>query len=195
MGAASGSTWWTPIADIPVSGTDLVRVGLIGRPHGIRGEVTVNPTTDAPDERFAAGMTMIPSTGPHLLVGSARRSGPVFVVGFAGIDDRNAAETLRGIELSVPVDLLPEVSDEDDFYDHQLIGLAVEHVDGRALGRVVDVLHPPAAPVLVVRRPSPSGDGNVPIDELVPFVRAIATQVDLVSGRVTVDPPDGMFAD
>lgn len=174
---------------------DLVRVGLIGRPHGIRGEVTVNPTTDAPAERFAAGMTLIPSSGPDLLVGSSRRSGPVFVVGFLGIDDRDTAETLRGIEVSVPVDLLPEVSDEDDFYDHQLVGLAVDHVDGRSLGRVVDVLHPPAAPVLVVRRPPRSGDEGNPADELVPFVRAIATQVDLPHGRVTVDPPDGMFAD
>ena len=157
--------------------------------------MTVNPTTDAPAERFAAGMTLTPSSGPDLVVGSARRSGPVFVIGFDGIEDRDAAETLRGLELSVPVDLLPDVTDEDDFYDHQLIGLTVVSVDGRALGRVVDVLHPPAAPVLVVRRPSPAGDGNDSVDELVPFVRAIATEVDLPHGRLTVDPPDGMFAD
>jgi len=55
------------------------------------------------------------------------------------------------------------------------------------LGEVVDVLHPPAAPVLTVRRP----DGS---EELVPFVSAIVPVVDLDAGRLVVDPPDGMFA-
>ena len=160
--------------------------------------MTVTPTTDAPAERYAAGMTLIRAGGgADLLVGASRRSGPVFVVGFVGIDDRDTAETLRGAELFVPVAALPEVADEDEFYDHQLIGLAVGTADGRDLGRVVDVLHPPAAPVLVVRRAAGPADatGGNPADELVPFVRAIAVEVDLAAGRVTLDPPDGMFAD
>src|SRR6476619_2674093 len=75
------------------------------------------------------------------------------VLRFEGVEDRDAAEALRGTALSVPAEALPEVDDPDEFYDHQLVGLAVRHADGRALGEVIDVWHPPASPVLVVRRP------------------------------------------
>ena len=186
MGGASASTWWTQIAD-------FVAVGRIGRPHGLRGEVTVTPFTDDPDRRFAAGVVLLTDrrTGSSdsmatLTVISSRRSGPVLVVGFDGIPDRNAAETLRGTELSLPAEDLGEAGDEDDFFDHQLVGLAVVHVDGRPLGEVVEVMHPPAAPVLVVR----TTDGG---EELVPFVKAIVPEVDPLGGRLVVDPPEGMF--
>jgi 16S rRNA processing protein RimM len=167
-----------------------LQVGRIGRAHGIRGEVTVNPFTDDPQGRFAAGSELQTdsTTRPVLVVSGARQSGPVQVVGFEGIVDRNTAETLRGIGLFVDAEMLPEPEDEDEFYDHQLIGLAVRHVgSGELLGNIVDVMHPPAAPVLVVTRP----DGT---EELVPFVSAIVPEVDIATGQVTVDPPDGMFA-
>ncbi len=169
-------------------------VGRIGRPHGLRGEVTVTPFTDDPDRRFAAGVVLSvnpPTNRPadslaSLTVLSSRRSGPVLVIGFEGFADRNAAEALRGTELSLPAEDLGQAGDEDDFYDHQLIGLHVVHIDGRALGEVVDVMHPPAAPVLVVT----TIDGG---EELVPFVSAIVPEVDVPGGRLLVDPPDGMF--
>jgi 16S rRNA processing protein RimM len=166
-----------------------LQVGRIGRAHGIRGEVTVTPLTDDPAARFAVGNALDTdsTTRPVLTVSGARQSGPVQVVAFEGIVDRNTAELLRGIGLFVDAGSLPEPDDDDEFYDHQLVGLAVHHRDGALLGAVVDVMHPPAAPVLVVRRPDES-------EELVPFVRAIVPDVDLASGRLTVDPPDGMFA-
>lgn len=167
-----------------------LQVGRIGRAHGIRGEVTVTPFTDNPEGRFSAGAELQTdsATRPLLVVSAARRSGPVQVVGFDGITDRNTAETLRGIGLFVDAESLPEPEDDDEFYDHQLIGLAVHHhTSGEVLGSIVDVMHLPAAPVLVVNRP----DGT---EELVPFVRAIVPDVDITAGRVTVDPPDGMFA-
>ena len=185
MGGASASTWWTQIAE---SESRLVRVARIGRPHGLRGEVTVTPFTDDPDRRFAAGVALFTDrpADSTLTVVSSRRSGPVLVVGFEGVPDRDSAETLRGTELSLPAEDLGEAGDEDDFYDHQLVGLAVVHVDGRLLGEVVEVMHPPAAPVLVVR----TTDGG---EELVPFVKAIVPEVDPLGGRLVVDPPEGMF--
>jgi len=164
-----------------------LKVGRIGRAHGIRGEVTVTPLTDDPGARFAVGSVLQTDSAvrPVLTVSGARKSGPVQVVGFDGIPDRNAAEQLRGIQLFVDAGSLPE-PDEDEYYDHQLIGLAVHHRNGDVLGSVVDVMHPPAAPVLVVKRPDDS-------EELVPFVRAIVPDVDLAAGRLVVDPPDGMF--
>src|SRR6195952_505454 len=165
-----------------------LQVGRIGRAHGIRGEVTVTPLTDDPAARFAVGNALQTdsATRPVLVVSGARQSGPVQVVAFEGIVDRNTAELLRGIHLLVDAESLPEPDDEDEFYDHQLVGLAVHHSNGDLLGEVVDVMHPPAAPVLVVRR----GDDT---EELVPFVRAIVPEVDVASGRLVVDPPDGMF--
>ena len=166
-----------------------LQVGRIGRAHGIRGEVTVTPLTDDPGARFAVGSVLQTDSPrwPVLTVAGARQSGPVQVVGFDGIADRNTAELLRGIILLVDAASLPEPEDDDEFYDHQLVGLAVHARSGELLGEVVDVMHPPAAPVLVVTRP----DGS---EELVPFVKVIVPEVDLVARTLVVEPPDGMFA-
>ena len=168
----------------------LVQVGLIGRPHGVKGEVTVQISTDDPADRFAAGSELLtdPAGRGPLTVAVFRKSGPVLVVGFEGVPDRNAAETLRGTTLLIDSDELPPPMDDDEFYDHQLIGLSARLADGTVLGEVVDVLHPPAAPVLQVRRE------DAPEDELVPFVSAIVPTVDLPGGFLVIDPPDGMFA-
>ncbi len=167
-----------------------VIVGRIGRPHGLRGEVTVTVTTDAPEHRFAPGAVLDtdPAGRGPLTVTGMRRSGPVLVVGFDGIADRDAAEALRGTVLTVDSSLLPVPDDPDEFYDHQLIGLSVLDRAGTVLGTVVEVWHPPASPVLAVDRP----DGS---QELVPFVAAIVPVVDLDAGCLVVEPPDGMFAD
>ena len=167
---------------------EFVLVGRIGRPHGVKGEVTIEVRTDDPDTRFAVGSVLVTDPvgrGP-LTVATHRRSGPVTVLGFDGFADRSAAESLRNTLLLVETAALPETSDPDEFYDHELVGLAVRHVDGTALGTVGDVLHPPAAPVLVVTAP----DGS---EVLVPFVAAIVPEVDVPGGFITVDPPDGMF--
>lgn len=164
---------------------DIV-VGRIGRPHGLRGDVTIAVSTDDPDRRFAPGSVLHTENGP-LTVAARRRAGGLLLLRFEGVDDRDAAEALRGTTLGVPAETLPGTADPDEFYDHQLIGLAVRDAVGRVLGEVVEVWHPPASPVLLVRRP----DGS---DEAVPFVRALVPTVDLAGGFLVVEPPDGMFA-
>jgi len=165
-----------------------LQVARIGRAHGIRGEVTVTPFTDDPAARFSVGSQLQTDSAarPLLTVTHTRQSGPVQVVAFEGIIDRNTAETLRGIALFVESGSLPEPDDENEFYDHQLVGLAVHNKEGDMLGTVTEVMHPPAAPVLVIARV----DGT---QELVPFVSAIVPEIDLAAGRLVVDPPDGMF--
>lgn len=168
----------------------LVAVGRIGRPHGVRGDVTIEVLTDDPGARFAPGSVLLtepPDIGPLTVTGSGR-SGSITTVHFDGIDDRTMAETLRGTVLQIDTADLPELDDADEFYDHQLLGLAAHDASGAALGTVTAILHAPAAPVLTVTRP----DGR---DELVPFVAAIVTDVDLAAGRLVIDPPEGMFAD
>lgn len=166
----------------------FVVVGRIGRPHGIRGEVTIEVLTDDPEARFAPGSVL--QTDPEdvgpLTVSSTRHSGRISLVLFEGITDRNEAEALRDTLLRVDIDDLPPLDHVDDFYDHELIGLVAKHTDGSELGTVRGVLHAPAAPVLEISR---AGGGL----ELVPFVSAIVTEVDRDAGTLTIDPPEGMF--
>jgi 16S rRNA processing protein RimM len=167
---------------------DRLTVGRIGKPQGIRGEVTVEVRTDAPDVRFADGAVLFtdPEERGPLTVESTRDQNGRLVVAFVGVPDRNAAEQLRDTLLQVDAADIPPTDDPDEFHDTQLIGLAAELVDGAALGEVVDVLHLPHGDVLAVRR----DEGP---EVLVPFVKAIVPEVDLAAGRVVVDPPDGLL--
>jgi 16S rRNA processing protein RimM len=167
---------------------DRLTVGRIGKPQGIRGEVTVEVRTDAPEVRFAAGSVLMtdPAERGPLTVESMRDQNGRLVVAFEGVPDRNAAEELRNTMLLVDASDLPPSDDPDEFHDTQLMGLSAQLVDGTALGAVTDVLHLPHGDVLVVRREEGS-------EVLVPFVRAIVPEVDLAGGRLVVDPPEGLL--
>ncbi|MCU1590490.1 MAG: rRNA processing protein RimM [Frankiales bacterium] len=167
---------------------DRLTVGRIGKPQGIRGEVTVEVRTDAPDIRFAAGAVLLtdPVERGPLTVESARDQNGRLVVAFEGVPDRNAAEQLRNTMLLVDASDVPPSEDPDEFHDTQLMGLSADLADGTRLGEVTDVLHLPHGDVLVVRR----AEGA---ELLVPFVKAIVPDVDVAGGRLVVDPPDGLL--
>jgi 16S rRNA processing protein RimM len=169
-----------------------VVVGRIGKAHGLRGEVTIDVRTDEPDRRFAAGAVLraepprgSASTLRTLTVVSTRWHSSRLLARFAELDDRTAAESARGIMLhaEIPADETPE--DPDEFYDHQLVGLAAYDVDGLALGEVTAVVHGGAQDLLTIRTP----DGR---DALVPFVKALVPEVDLAAGRVVVADRPGL---
>lgn len=143
--------------------------------------------TDDPDERFAVGAVLHTASGPDLIVRSSRHSSGRWLVGFAGVDDRTAAEALHGTQLLVPAAARPPIDDPDEFYDIDLIGLAAQTPPGTALGRVTDVVHGPAGDYLAI---SLDTDGR---EHLVPFVGAMVPTVDLPGGRVVVDAPEGLF--
>jgi len=172
---------------VPGADGDLVAVGRIGPAHGLRGEVLVAPFTDEPDERFAPGAVLVaePGEAGPLTVESARWQGKRLVVRFAGVVDRSGAEALRGTDLLIPAADRPDLDDPDDFYDTDLIGLAVATVDGRALGPVRDVVQAPAADYLVIEV-----DGQ---ERLVPFLAAMVPSVDVAGGNVVIDPPEGLL--
>ncbi|MGC5012614.1 ribosome maturation factor RimM [Streptosporangium sp. DT93] len=136
-------------------------VGRIGRPHGLRGDVSVEVRTDEPDRRFAPGTALATepaSTGP-LVVESCRWHSGILLVRFEGVTGRDRAEELRGTMLVIDSGDIPPPEDPDEFYDHQLIGLTVVTPGGEAVGEVSDVLHH-GQDLLVVRRTATAGGGT-----------------------------------
>ncbi|NUS74092.1 MAG: ribosome maturation factor RimM [Corynebacteriales bacterium] len=166
---------------------DLI-VGRIGKPHGLRGEVSVQVRTDAPDERFAPGASLRtdPAERGPLTVEYARWHSGRLLVAFTEALSREAAEDLRGTLLVVDSDELDPLPDPDEYYDHQLRGLKAHTKDGTDLGIITDVIHGPAGELLDVKTP----DGG---SLLIPFVVEIVPEVDIAAGHVVVVPPDGLL--
>src|SRR3954466_12852105 len=129
-------------------------VGRIARAHGIGGEVAVEVRTDTPDVRFAPGSVIDtePAERGPLTVERARWHSGRLLVAFTGVSDRTAAEALRNTLLVADSASSPSVGVDDEYWDHQLMDMAVVGTDGSPLGTVADVLHPPGGDLLVVRR-------------------------------------------
>ncbi len=154
--------------------TREVRVGVVGRPHGIRGEVFVDVRTDEPERRFATGEVLRgeDTTKTFRVVSSRFHSGRLLVL-FAELADRTAAERALGIHLVTDVDPAERPGDPEEYFDRQLIGLTVLGADGAIVGPVVDVLHLPEQDLLEVQTDQPHKR------HLIPFVTAIVPGVDL----------------
>lgn len=165
-----------------------VMVGIIGRAHGIRGEVAVEPRTDEPERRFAAGQTLRveDSTATFTVRSSRDHSGRLLVV-FEELFDRTAAEKVRGTRLVTDVDPDERPEQPEEFYDRQLVGLRALTEDGALIGTVTTVLHLPLQDMLEIG--TPTGP------KLVPFVEALVPVVDLVAGSVTVHDLEGLLTD
>lgn len=166
-----------------------VTVGRIGRPHGVRGDVVVGVRTDEPELRFAVGSRLDtdPADAGPLTVAAVRWHSGGLIVRFAGVRDRDEAAALRGTWLTVDSGTLAAPEDPDEFRDHDLIGLSVKTTAGTIVGEVADVLHY-GQDVLAIH---PSG--GVPEEILVPFVKAIVTEVDMTAGILVIDPPPGLL--
>ena len=166
-------------------------VGRIIRPHGLRGELSVEVRTDDPDRRYANGSVLgtdPPQAGPLTVTASRWHSGRL-LVSFAEVVDRTDAELLRGVLLTVDAAEVPLPQDPDEFHDHQLTGLTVVTVSGDVVGTVSDVLHY-GQDLLSV---TPAAGTSRQEEVLVPFVAAIAVEVDLAAGKVVIDPPPGLL--
>ncbi|GID25769.1 ribosome maturation factor RimM [Paractinoplanes brasiliensis] len=184
----------------------LLIVGQIGKPHGIRGEVSVVVRTDEPEERFVPGsvfVTEVPrdrrvSTGPAAAAGvrfevpkqltleAIRWHQGRGIALFENIYDRNVAEELRGVFLQVDSSELTPPDDPDEFHDHQLVGLRVESADGTVHGSVLRIEHAPSSDLIVLKK---AAGGTA----LIPFVTAIVPAVDVAGGKIVVDLPEGLL--
>lgn len=153
----------------------LLEVGRFGRPHGVRGDVFIDLTTDR-TERVAVGARLFARDRWYTITQS-HRSNQRWRVHLEGVDDRTAAEAITGLTLHAePID------DPDALWIHQLIGASVVEADGTPRGRCVSVIDNPAADLLEL-----DSGALVPAN----FVTAADRTPDGVV--VTIEPPDGLF--
>jgi 16S rRNA processing protein RimM len=132
-------------------------VGRITRPHGVRGELSVEVRTDEPDRRFAVGRVLAtdPAAAGPLTIEAARWHSGRLLIQFAGVADRSQADELRGTWLTLDSAEAGPSDDPDEFHDAELIGLAVVTTSGEPVGRVTDVRH--FGQDLLVIEPEPAG--------------------------------------
>lgn len=161
-----------------------VQVARIGKPHGIKGEVTVLVLTDAPDSRFAVGTEFVvePAKIGSLTIKSSRWNKDILLLGFEGTNTRNDAELLRGATMFFESD---DDEDDDAWYEHELLGLQVR-VGTAVVGKVTGLRTLAVQDLLIVE--DTEGD-----EVLVPFVDEIVPEVNLEDGYVLLTPPAGLF--
>ncbi|NND84573.1 MAG: 16S rRNA processing protein RimM [Acidimicrobiia bacterium] len=162
---------------------DRVVVGRLGKPHGVRGEVMLR--TERDDLSLFAPGTEFATPSGTLTVGGVRRHHGNLIARFEGVADRDAAEMLRGIELSV--ERSDVRLDDDEWWTTDLVGCRIVDVNGTERGTVTAVEDGVAHARIVVD----SGHGSVEV----PFVDELVPEVDAEARVVVVDLPDGWWAD
>ncbi|MBM3558045.1 MAG: ribosome maturation factor RimM, partial [Alphaproteobacteria bacterium] len=158
-----------------------VPLGVIAGAHGVRGAVRIRSFTENPTAIGGYG-ALYDGRGRalRLTIQGAGRKGEV-IARVDGIADRDAAEALKGVELSVPRQALPATA-SDEFYLNDLIGLAAVAADGQALGRVVALHNWGGGDVIEIRDASGA-------ERLLPFSKSVVPVIDLAAGRLVVNLP------
>jgi 16S rRNA processing protein RimM len=168
---------------MPDPASQRLLMGRIGAAHGIKGEVRIQSFTEEPLALKDYGELSTNRPGLTVTIEAARATTNVLVARLKGVNDRNAAERLNGVELYVDRERLPEIEDEDDFYLADLIGLEARGEDGVALGKVLAVPNFGAGDILEI------GGGPTGETRLVPFTRAAVPEIRLSAGYLVVVPP------
>ena len=166
-----------------------ILLGVIGRPHGVRGLVHVHSHTEDPADMTAYG-DLSDAQGRRFVLrwrGDGIAEVSLLIDGREQkITDRDAAARLTRTELFIDRDKLP-AADEDEFYLTDLVGLAAVDTDGKPLGQVT-VVHDYGAGASLEVMPPEGGQTRNPL--LIPFTRAAVPVVDIAGGRVVIDPPE-----
>ncbi len=163
---------------------DLYTIGQIVAPHGVRGDVRIYPDTDFPDRFLHMKYGYI--GGKKYDVVAARLHKRVVLMKFAGVEDRNAAELLRGKELQVPrEDLMP--LKEGQHYIFDIIGMTAYDVEGHLLGTVTDVLKTGSNDVYAVT----DSEGRETLFAAIPDV---VKSIDEATKTMVLDPPEWVDA-
>ena len=166
--------------------SELVCVGAIAGSYGVRGEVRLKSFT-AQAEAIAAYAPLQTEDGSRqfdLTITRAIKNG--LAARLSGIATKEEADALKGLRLFVPRDRLPD-PDDDEYYHADLIGLEVRDTGGTVLGQVKSVQNHGATDLLEIHGP------GLKSTVLLPFTHAAVPTVDIATGRIIVDPPEGLF--
>ncbi|SFL51165.1 ribosome maturation factor RimM [Shimia aestuarii] len=166
--------------------TELVCVGAISGAYGVRGEVRLKSFT-AEAEAIVDYAPLQTEDGAFAFDVTLTR--PIkngLAVRLSGIATKEQADALKGVRLFVPRDRLPSLPD-DEYYYADLVGLEVRDTGGTVLGRVKSVQNHGSTDLLEIHGPGLNST------VLLPFTHAAVPTVDIASGRIIADPPEGLF--
>ncbi len=166
---------------VPDNATDLIAIGKIVAPHGVRGELRVAILTDFP-ERFLSMKEVLVEGKGKMKVDGVRTHQSLILLTLAGVTDRDAAIALRGRLLQITRDELTPLP-ENNFYVFDLVGLQVFDETGSQLGTLKEVLQPGANDVYVIQL---AKGGEM----LLPALRSVVLSVDIAGQRMVVRPPE-----
>ncbi|MGC4365020.1 ribosome maturation factor RimM [Hydrogenophaga sp. R2] len=178
---------------------DAVELGRVGEAWGIKGWVRIQPHSADTEALFASKDWYLQPPEPRFARGFSAFSGPVavrvaeikvhadgVVARLEGMDDRNAAEALKGVRISLPRSAFP-ATPEGEYYWVDLIGLRVVNREGVDLGVVRDLMPTGPTSVLVLEYPLVQDGVETVAERLIPFVSAYIDDVDRTTRRITAD--------
>lgn len=203
----------TTIRDLDASSIDLnqeshyIEIGIVGPPHGVKGEFKVQSLTDWPEERLGqkgtrylkppdstyhmARLKSAPSIEKVTLMrgrASVYKGREVWIVKLKGINTPEEAQTIHGHTLMVHESVREDLDDEDEFYVQQLLGLRVELMNNDIVGTVVDIMDGTGThDVLCIEHVDAAST------ILLPFAREIVPVVDITGGVLQISPPEGLL--
>lgn len=165
--------------------SEKVLIAIIGRAHGLKGEVRVNTFTADPLALGDYGPLQL-SDGTTLTLATVKPSKNVAIATFKGVTSRTAAEKLNNKKLFVDRDSLPELEDEDEFYHTDLIGCTVQDANAMVLGKVLAVPNYGAGDLLDIEKPNGKSF-------LLPFTQEAVPHISLTDRLLTAIVPEGLM--
>jgi 16S rRNA processing protein RimM len=168
-----------------LSAPEFLAVGRVSRPHGVHGEVRVEPLTDDPERFRALRAVYLDEAAPHpVAVEGVRFHQGLVLLRLAGYPTRDEAERLRGALLLIPESEAVPLA-EGEYFLHQLVGIAAYTADGEPLGTLSEVLETGANNVFIIDGPR----GQL----LVPDIPDVIQEVDIAAGRLVIRPLPGLL--
>jgi 16S rRNA processing protein RimM len=163
-------------------------IGKIVAPFGIRGELKIRPLTDVPDRFVTLDAVYLSSNYSRCVIKGVRPyKGDMILLKLDGVDDATTAETLRNYDLCIPLDELAKLP-PDAYYQHEILGLQVFRLDDRFVGVISEIMATGGNDVYVIK----ADDGR---EFLIPAIKNVIKQVDLVRRVMYIDPMKGLLDD
>ena len=170
------------------SEAEWATIGKVVALFGVHGELKVLSLTDIPN-RFAEldAVYLGPDHIRYALQSARPYKGEMVVLKLAGIEDANTAETLRNFDITIPLNQLAKLP-PDSYYQHDILGLHVSTLDGRDVGKIVDIMITGSNDVYIIK----AADGR---QVLVPAIKEVVKQVDLIRKIMYIEPIRGLLDD